>query len=157
MGFPGGTVVKNPQANAKNTRDMDSTPGSGRSPRVRNSNPLQYSYLENSIYWESWEGLQLMGSQRVRHDWGCNTHSNILYIHISDCKSWNYEKAGWWNLLLCNLQLLIKTLSPHPSRCKYVKAQFCMCPSTPPSLTGLVHMLLSFCTEQYQEEKTGSI
>ena len=34
LGFPGGTVVKkkkNPPASARDTRDMDSIPGSGRS------------------------------------------------------------------------------------------------------------------------------
>ena len=36
-GFPGGTVVKNPPANAG---DMGLIPGSGRSPGVGNGNPL---------------------------------------------------------------------------------------------------------------------
>ena len=40
MGFPGGTVVKNPPANVGDTRDMGSTPGLGRSPGVGNGNPL---------------------------------------------------------------------------------------------------------------------
>ena len=44
MGFPGGSVVKNPPANAG---DAGSIPGSGRSPGVGNGNPLQYSCLEN--------------------------------------------------------------------------------------------------------------
>ena len=48
MGFPGGTVVKNP-AKAEDTGDVGSIPGSGRSPGVGNGNPLQYSCLENSM------------------------------------------------------------------------------------------------------------
>ena len=48
MSFPGGIVVKNPPANAEDTRITDSVPGSGRSPGVGNANPLQYSRLENS-------------------------------------------------------------------------------------------------------------
>ena len=44
VGFPGGSVVKNPPASA---RDMDSIPGSGRSSGGGNGNPLQYSCLEN--------------------------------------------------------------------------------------------------------------
>ena len=48
-GFPGGTVVKNPPANAGDTRDMGSIPGSRRSPGVGNGNPLQYSCLEDSM------------------------------------------------------------------------------------------------------------
>ena len=46
MGFSGGSLVKNPSANA---RDADSIPGWGRSPREGNGNPLQYSFLENPM------------------------------------------------------------------------------------------------------------
>ena len=49
--FPGGSVVKNPPANAG---DTDSIPGSGRSPGGGNGNPLQYSCLENPIGREVW-------------------------------------------------------------------------------------------------------
>ena len=46
MGFPGGSVVKNPPDNAG---VAGSIPGSlQRSPRGGNGNPLQYSCLENS-------------------------------------------------------------------------------------------------------------
>ena len=38
--FPGGAVVKNLPANAGDTRDMGSIPGSGRSSEVRNGNTL---------------------------------------------------------------------------------------------------------------------
>ena len=48
-GFPGGTVVKNPPANAGAARDAGSIPELGRSPGEGNGNPLQYSCLENSI------------------------------------------------------------------------------------------------------------
>ena len=46
MGFPAGTVVKNPPANAEDAGDVGSIPGSGRSPGVGNGNPLQYSCLK---------------------------------------------------------------------------------------------------------------
>ena len=46
-GFPNGAVVKNVPANARDAGDMNSIPGSGRSPGVGNGNPLQYSCLEN--------------------------------------------------------------------------------------------------------------
>ena len=42
--FPGGSVVKNPPANA---RDVGLIPGSGRCPKEGNGNPLQYSRLGN--------------------------------------------------------------------------------------------------------------
>ena len=48
-GFPGGSVVKNLPANARDARDVGLIPGSGRSPREGNGNPLQYSCLKNSM------------------------------------------------------------------------------------------------------------
>ena len=38
-------MVKNPPANAGDTRDAGLIPGSGRSPGEGNGNPLQYSFL----------------------------------------------------------------------------------------------------------------
>ena len=46
MGFPGGSVVKNPPANEG---EANSIPGLGRYPGGGNANPLQYSCLENSM------------------------------------------------------------------------------------------------------------
>ena len=42
MGFPGGSVIKNPPANAG---DTDLIPGFGRPPGEGNGNPFQYSCL----------------------------------------------------------------------------------------------------------------
>ena len=42
-GFPGDSVVKNPPANAGDTRDAGLIPGSGISPVEGNGNSLQYS------------------------------------------------------------------------------------------------------------------
>ena len=44
VGFPDGSEVKNPAANAG---DLGSIPGMGRSSGERNGNPLHYSCLEN--------------------------------------------------------------------------------------------------------------
>ena len=49
--FPGGSEVK---ASACNAGDLGSIPGSVRSPGEGNSNPLQYSCLENSMDGEAW-------------------------------------------------------------------------------------------------------
>ena len=49
MDFPGGIVVKNPPASEGDIRDVDSIPGSGRSPGEGNGNPLQYSCLKNPM------------------------------------------------------------------------------------------------------------
>ena len=57
MGFPGSSVVKNLPANAGAVGDSGSIPGSGRSPRVRNGNPLQYSCLENSMDRITWQTI----------------------------------------------------------------------------------------------------
>ena len=54
MDFPGGVVVKNPFANAGDTRDSGPIPGLGRSPGDGNGNPLQYPCLGNSMDRETW-------------------------------------------------------------------------------------------------------
>ena len=54
MGFSGGSVINNMPANAGDTGDAGSIPGSGRTSGGGNSNPLQYSYLENSVDRGAW-------------------------------------------------------------------------------------------------------
>ena len=66
-GFSGGSVVKNLPANAGDTRDVGSIPGSGRFPRGGNGNPLQYSCLENPMNRGAWRAT-VHGLQRVGHD-----------------------------------------------------------------------------------------
>ena len=63
----GGSAVKNLPANAE---DVNSIPGSGRSPGGGNGNSFQNSCLENP-WTEEPGGLQSMGSQRVRRDRAC--------------------------------------------------------------------------------------
>ena len=53
LGFPGGSDGKESACNAG---DLDSIPELGRSPGVGNSNPLQYSCLENSMNRKAWWG-----------------------------------------------------------------------------------------------------
>ena len=73
-GFPGGSVVENPPANAG---DVGSIPGLGRSPGEGNGNPPQHSYLKNPSTEEP-GGLQSMGSQRAMHDLATKTTTNIF-------------------------------------------------------------------------------
>ena len=47
QGFPGALVVKDPPANAGDTRDSGSIPGPGKDCGVGNGGPLQYPCLEN--------------------------------------------------------------------------------------------------------------
>ena len=51
-GFPGGSVLKNLPANA---RDTGSIPGPRRSPGEDNGYPLQYSFLENFMDRGAWQ------------------------------------------------------------------------------------------------------
>ena len=54
---PGGSAVKNLLASAGGTRDARNKgwiPGLGRYPQVGNDNPLQYSYLKNSMDRGAW-------------------------------------------------------------------------------------------------------
>ena len=65
LGFPGGSVVKNPLANAG---DAGSILGSGRSPGEGNGTPLQYSCLENPLDREVWWAIIHGNTKRVRRD-----------------------------------------------------------------------------------------
>ena len=62
--FPHNSVGK---ASACNVGDLDSIPGSGRSPGERNGNPLQYSCLENPMDRGAW-WAPVHGIARVRHN-----------------------------------------------------------------------------------------
>ena len=65
-------VVKNLPVNAG---DTNSLPGLGRSPGEGNGNPLQYSYLGNSMD----GGLQSIESQRVGHN-STHTHAHTYGV-----------------------------------------------------------------------------
>ena len=67
MVFPGGSVVKNPPANAG---DAGSIPGLGRSPGEGNVNLLQYSCLENSVDREGIQGT-VYCTLAGYSPWGC--------------------------------------------------------------------------------------
>ena len=62
-GFVSGSVVKNLPTNAESA---GSIPGSRRAPGEENGNPLQYSYLENSMDREAWQAT-VHGVASVRH------------------------------------------------------------------------------------------
>ena len=65
MGYPGGRVVKNPPANARDSRDVGSVSASGRSSGGGNGNPLQYSCLENPLDNGAWQAIV----HRVAKSW----------------------------------------------------------------------------------------
>ena len=53
-GFPGGAMIKNVPASARDTRSTGLNPGSGRFPGKGNRNPLQYPCLEISMDRGAW-------------------------------------------------------------------------------------------------------
>ena len=76
MGFLGGSVVKNLSADSG---DVDSIPGSERSPGGGNDSPPQYSCLEN-LWTEEPCRLQTTGSQRVGHDLVTEQQQMFIYV-----------------------------------------------------------------------------
>ena len=84
MGFPGGSVVKNP-TNAEDTGDMDLIPELEGSPRDGSGNPLQYSCLENPMdkgtWWATVHGVT--NSQTQLSTYACS----IYYIIQTICKN----------------------------------------------------------------------
>ena len=89
MGFPGGSVVKNPPATAGDTGDLGSIPGSGRSSEGENGNPLQYSCLGDPMDWGAWQATD-HGVARVRHNWVAeHTQAHIIsYMSIYYLMIW---------------------------------------------------------------------
>ena len=71
-------MVKNLSANAGDTGDMGSIPGSGRSLGERNGYPLQYSYLDNPMDRGAWQAtvhkaclsLLALASPGILGTWG---------------------------------------------------------------------------------------
>jgi len=76
-GFPGGSVIKNLPANAGESRDMGSIPGSGRSPGGGNGNPLQHSCLEISMDRRAWWAIGHGVSKESDMTWRLN-HKTIM-------------------------------------------------------------------------------
>ena len=77
---PGGSGVKNPPTNARDTGDMGSIPGSGRYPGAENGNLLQYFCLENSMDNGAWRATVhgVTKSPIWLSDWAC-THTVIPF------------------------------------------------------------------------------
>ena len=69
--FPGGS---NSKESAYNAGDPGLIPGSGRSPGEGNSNPFQYSCLENPMDRGAWWAAVHGVGQRVGHDWATSLH-----------------------------------------------------------------------------------
>ena len=78
--FPRASMVRNLPANAG---DTSSIPGLGRSPGGRNSNPFQYSCLENSMDRGTWQSI----IHGVTRDWtqlSTHTRTHLYYCEINE-------------------------------------------------------------------------
>ena len=91
-------MVKNLPANAEDTRDMDSIPESGKSSAGTNSNPLQYSCLENPMDRGAWLVKVHGGTKSCpRLKWlrMHNTYTLFGYLH-------NKQRLGLlWCWMVC--------------------------------------------------------
>ena len=83
LGFPDGSAVKNPSANAG---DSGSIPGLGISPEEKNGNWFQYSCLENPMDGGAWQ-VTAYGVTRVRHDWA--TKEQLQQLALMNIKLLN--------------------------------------------------------------------
>jgi len=64
-GFPDGTIVEGPPANAGDARNTGLIPGLGRSPGGGNGSPFQCSCLENSMDRGAWRATVHGGPKRL--------------------------------------------------------------------------------------------
>ena len=71
-------MAKNSPAYAGDVRDTGSIPGLGRSTRVGNGNPLQYSCLENPMDRGAWQAT-VHGVAKIEH-----TCTVSLWVMVQD-------------------------------------------------------------------------
>ena len=96
-------VVKNLSANAGDTRDTSSIPGSGRSPGVGNGNPLQYSCLENSIDRGNWR-VTIHGTAKSLST-HTHAHTHTPSVPTRWCKFVYRKHAVWHPVAILNVPL----------------------------------------------------
>ena len=116
----GGLVIKNPPANARDIRDVGSIPGSGRPRGGGHGNPLQYSYLENSMDRGVWHAIVHRVTKSRTQLKRLSTHSQdsdeILAPHyFPKCVSLSNQTRGNYLtsqvlLLLIRMIIIILTL-----------------------------------------------
>ena len=113
QGFPGGSEVK---ASASNAGDPGSIPGSGRSPGEGNSNPLQYSCLENPVDGGAWQAT-VHGVAKSRTQLNNFTSPNVPFLGETPSIYWNSLVSSLFSqLLILFLSNLCSTLQPKKSR-----------------------------------------
>ena len=78
-----GLVVKNLPANAGDTEDLGLIPGSGRSPRGGNDNPLQYSCLRNPMDRGTWKATVHAVTEEWDMIWQLSNNNSNMYIYFA--------------------------------------------------------------------------
>ena len=91
-------MVKNLPASAGDARDISSIPGSGRSPKDGNGNPLQYSCLENVMDRGAWRAI-VCG---VEKSWARQSDWTHTHTH-TECYLWQRPR-GRVTIELCGLR-----------------------------------------------------
>ena len=94
-------VVKNPSANAEDTRDTGLIPGSGRSPGGGNGNPVQYLCLEKSMD----RRAQRAAVHGISQRWTLPKPFSTQYTHIN---------KGSYLVLSNSKAWFLPPLLPHP-------------------------------------------
>ena len=110
LGFPGGSDSKESTCNV---RDLSSIPGLGRSPGEGNSNPLQYSCLENprngGAWWAAVYGVTQSRTRLKRLSSSMHIYIYYIYnfIHLClaalglHCCMRSFSSCSDWGLLSC--------------------------------------------------------
>ena len=98
-------MVKNPPAN---TGDVGLIPGSGRSPREGNGNPLQYSCLEKPMDRGAWRAtVHRISKSQTQPKWlGMHAHT------IANTLRWFRAHMIYWNAYSIGFQLRDRVQSP---------------------------------------------
>ena len=84
--------------NARDTRETGSIPGLGGSPGVGNGNPLQYSFLENSMDRGAWQ----TAVHRITKSWTQLSHTHT-HTHTHTCILTCYTQES--RLLVTKIQI----------------------------------------------------
>ena len=149
VGFPDGSVVKNPPANAGDAGDSNSIPGWERSPEGGNGSPLH-----GIIPWtEEFGRPQFMGSQRLGHSWvGMHATSMHTSLCLNLCRPFIYwgrnmkakqkARSSWYTL---NQDREVMTTGGVLTANIYLclSHQVWLCPGFPDMLTqNLKHLLV---------------
>ena len=111
-GFPCVSAVKNLPANAGNSGDAGSIPGSWRSSGGGNGNPLQYSRLENTMDRGAWWAIVPWGRKKVRHDWSewsmvSGARFATCVLGTSRTLLQEVEACEWLGFFLCIFKMFI--------------------------------------------------